>query len=179
MNTSCDDRPALAGDELLAFGPFRLNRTQRALLKDGKAVRVGSRAFEILLALTKRPGTIVSKRELLGRVWSDTIVEEGTLRVHVAQLRKVLRGGATGTDYIQNVTGRGYCFVGSIVRQHALDASNPVDSSPPAPVSNLPRPLPAVFGRTPAEKVPEQHSVTIAGPGGGDNTTVVRGAPAH
>jgi DNA-binding winged helix-turn-helix (wHTH) protein len=96
------------------FGPFRLFARQRLLLRDGKPVRLGSRAREILVALMERAGRVVNKKELIARVWPDVVVEEGTLRVHIAALRKTLGEARGGMRYIENVTGHGYRFVAPI-----------------------------------------------------------------
>src|SRR5215471_21115181 len=95
-----------AGTPVLAFGTFRLLPVQRVLLDGDQPIRLGSRAFEILFALIERSGDVVGKEELLARVWPDTVVEEATLRVHIAALRKVL--GSDSGRYVENVSGRGY-----------------------------------------------------------------------
>ena len=87
------------------FGPFELQPEERRLLADGVAVRIGPHAFDLLIVLVERCGHLVTKDELLVRVWHHVVVEENTLQVHVAALRKVL-----GTDAIATVSGRGYRF---------------------------------------------------------------------
>jgi DNA-binding winged helix-turn-helix (wHTH) protein len=109
------------------FGPFRLFARQRLLLRDGKPVRLGSRAREILVALMERAGRVVKKKELIARVWPDVVVEEGTLRVHIAALRKALGEAPGGIRYIENVTGHGYRFVAPI---GSGVQSSPVESAP-------------------------------------------------
>ena len=88
----------------ITFGPFRLHSERRMLLHGNTVIRVGSRAWDILLLLVERAGEVVSKRELMDRVWPDTVVEDGTLRVHVAGLRKVLGDGQRGMRYVENIT---------------------------------------------------------------------------
>src|SRR5882762_8317666 len=100
----------------IAFGPFVLDPTQRVLLRGDRPVRLGSRAREILICLVERAGTVVSKNDLIKRVWPQTIVEEGTLRVHIASLRKILGEGRSQTRYVENVTGHGYRFVATVTR---------------------------------------------------------------
>ena len=90
-----DDPQAWSGQEIL-FGPFRFYPAQRLLLRSDVPLRLGSRAREILFVLVEREGEVVKKRELMARIWPDSIVEEGTLRVHVAALRKVLGDGRGG-----------------------------------------------------------------------------------
>src|SRR5262249_24096858 len=100
-------------DNYREFGPFRLFPAERRLLKGEASVQIGSRELDILIALVERAGEVVTKRELFARVWPDTVVEESSLRVHVAGLRKVLADGQDQARYIVNVVGRGYSFVAS------------------------------------------------------------------
>ena len=98
-------------EDAITFGPFHLFPAQQMLLEADKPVRLGSRALEILAVLVERPGEMVSKRELVARVWPNTVVEEANLKVHIAALRKALGDGRDGNRYLVNVPGRGYKFV--------------------------------------------------------------------
>ena len=98
----------------IAFGPFRLLPTQFLLLEGDKSVPLGSRALEILIALLERPGELVTKQELMDRVWPNVFVEPANLTVHISALRRALRDGRDGNRFIINIPGRGYRFVGSI-----------------------------------------------------------------
>jgi DNA-binding winged helix-turn-helix (wHTH) protein len=98
----------------ICFGPFRLSVAERVLEKEGVAVRLGSRALDILVALIERPGEVVTKKDLFARVWPDLVVDESNLRYHVSALRKALGERQSGTCYVTNVSGRGYCFVAPI-----------------------------------------------------------------
>ena len=71
-------------DETYVFGSFELFPAQRLLLNSGRPLRLGGRALEILITLVECAGETVSKDQLIGRVWPDTVVDEGALRVHVA-----------------------------------------------------------------------------------------------
>jgi signal transduction histidine kinase len=106
---------AACGD-IIAFGPFQLRAAERLLKKGGVQIKLGSRALDILIALVDRAPGIVSKRELLARVWPDLIVDEGSLRFHIAALRKVLGKGESGCRYVTNIAGRGYCFAAPVFR---------------------------------------------------------------
>lgn len=101
----------------ISFGPFRLHPTQRLLLEGGKPLNLGSRALDILIALVERAGQVVGKAELMNRVWPNTFVEGGNLKVHVAALRKALGDGRPGQRYVVNVHGRGYVFVAPVRRE--------------------------------------------------------------
>ena len=100
----------------VSFGPFRLLPTQFLLMEGGKPVPLGSRALEILIVLLERPGQLVSKQELMARVWPNIFVEPANLTVHMSALRRTLRDGRDGNRFIINIPGRGYTFVASIVR---------------------------------------------------------------
>jgi len=106
-------------DPLLLFGRFALRPRRKLLLEAGEPVRLGSRALELLLALVERPGELVSREELVARIWPTTVVEETSLRVHASRLRKALRDGQDGARYIVNVPGRGYAFVEPVIRADA------------------------------------------------------------
>jgi DNA-binding winged helix-turn-helix (wHTH) protein len=105
-----------AVEHAILFGPFRLLATQRLLLEGGQPLHIGSRAFDILIALVERPGQVVAKQELMARVWPDTCVTESNLKVHVAALRRTLGDGRPGQRYVVNVHGRGYVFVAPVTR---------------------------------------------------------------
>jgi len=118
-----------------AFGPFRLFPAQQLLLEGESPVRLGSRARDLLIALLEQAGQVITKEALSARVWPNIVVEEGSLRVHVAALRKALRDGQEGRRYIANVAGRGYSFVGEVV---ATDEPDPAAHAPPEPTPHFP-----------------------------------------
>jgi predicted ATPase len=170
------------GGQAVAFGPFRLYPEQRVLLRADKPLSLGSRAREILLVLVERAGEIVKKSELIARVWPDTIVEEGSLRVHIATLRKALRDGQGGMRYVENVTGHGYRFVAPL---QWIDAAQPRPvPQPAAEHDSIPIPLTRMIGRAPvvatlASRLPQRRFVTIVGPGGIGKTTVAMATADH
>jgi DNA-binding winged helix-turn-helix (wHTH) protein/TolB-like protein len=94
-----------------AFGPFLLDTRERRLLRDGVAVPLTLKAFDLLLALVERQGHLVSKDELMRRVWPDAAVEENNLTVTISAVRKALDEGPTDRQYIETVPRRGYRFV--------------------------------------------------------------------
>jgi DNA-binding winged helix-turn-helix (wHTH) protein len=106
----------LANWRKLGFGRFELSIAERVLRRDGQVLSLGGRALDILIYLADRPGEVIAKKELIDYVWPDVTVEEGSLRVHVAAIRKALGDGQFGNRYIANVKGRGYSFVGTVVR---------------------------------------------------------------
>src|SRR3569832_818619 len=98
------------------FGPNVHNPTQRVQMRGDQPERLGSRAREILICLVERAWTVVSKNDLIRRVWPETVVEEGTLRVHISSLLKILGEERDRVWYVENVTGHGYRFVATITR---------------------------------------------------------------
>jgi predicted ATPase/DNA-binding winged helix-turn-helix (wHTH) protein len=100
----------------LVFGPFCLMPSKRLLTRDGQPVDIGGRALDLLIALVEHPGSVLSKRELMKRVWPDIIVEEGSVRFHMACLRKLLGDGENGARYISTQVGVGYAFVFPVER---------------------------------------------------------------
>jgi DNA-binding winged helix-turn-helix (wHTH) protein len=106
--------PSGATPTEISFGPFRLLRRQFLLLEGDKPVRLGSRALEILIALLERHGQLVSKQDLMARVWPNVFVEPANLTVHMSALRRALRDGQDKNRFIVNIPGRGYCFVASV-----------------------------------------------------------------
>jgi DNA-binding winged helix-turn-helix (wHTH) protein len=100
--------------EELSFGPFTLVPSERLLTKQGAAVPLGARALDILIALVLRAGVAMDKRALIAQVWPDATVGEGSLRFHIASLRKALGDGENGARYITTLAARGYCFVAPI-----------------------------------------------------------------
>src|SRR3984893_19126473 len=120
--------PALK-EQAHQFGPFRLIPSQRSLISSGNQVRIGARALDILILLIERAGSVVTKGELIAHVWPDTVVEEISLRVSIAALRRVLGDDDADHRYIAHVVGRGYSFVASVTR----DTPTQVGSTSKAP----------------------------------------------
>jgi DNA-binding winged helix-turn-helix (wHTH) protein len=114
--------------EEITFGPFRLYPQQRLLFRADAPLRLGSRARELLLILVERAGEVVKKSELVARVWPDTVVEEGSLRVHISALRRALGDGQADMRYVENVTGHGYRFIAPLRR--VKDSRPPIVTQP-------------------------------------------------
>ena len=100
-----------AADTTLEFGSFRILTRRRQLLADGVPVELGTRAFDILMVLIDADGTLVTKDELLARVWPGIFVDVTNLKVQVCELRKAL---GENRDFIRTEFGRGYRFTGAI-----------------------------------------------------------------
>lgn len=99
---------------LYEFGPFRLDPTERLLLRDGHPVPLTPKAFDLLMVLVQRSGHLIEKRELLEAVWPASFVEEGNLSVMVHALRKAFGSDHRDYTYIETVSKRGYRFVAEV-----------------------------------------------------------------
>ena len=172
------DRAAIPEGRALLFGPFRLFVSERMLFEGDKPVRLGSRALDLLVALTDRAGDLVSKRDLVNIVWPDTLVVEANLTVHIAALRRTLGDGQGASRYIVNSPGRGYRFVAPIT---FADAPEPTDLQVKAVPNNLPVQLTRLIGRAAilqeiTHRVSTQRLLTLTGAAGIGKTAVALSA---
>src|SRR5258705_7892570 len=150
--------------ERFRFGPFELQPDKRRLLKDGEAIALRPRAFDLLVALVDRAGHLATKDELLERVWPTTVVEEAALHVQVSALRKVL-----GADAITTVSGRGSQFTLPVTKGDS-EANRASRSK-----HNLPYQVTSFVGREKEiaqleELVTANRLVTLTGAGGAGKT---------
>jgi Tol biopolymer transport system component/DNA-binding winged helix-turn-helix (wHTH) protein len=101
-------------NHLYRFGGYELDAAERVLKRDGEIVPLPLKPFEVLLALVKRHGSVMSKEELIRQVWPNSFVEEANLARHIYLLRQTLgenvKGNGNKHHYIQTIPGRGYRF---------------------------------------------------------------------
>jgi DNA-binding winged helix-turn-helix (wHTH) protein len=157
-------RVAASAATCIVFGPFRLLSMQRLLTQSGKPVPLGSRAFDLLVVMLERPGELISKEELMARVWPNTFVAPENLSVQIAGLRRALGDGRGGNRYIVNTPGRGYRFVAPVTVETGFPCE--VEAAAPA---NLPVPSmsviePARSADEAGESEQQGHAVTILRP---------------
>ena len=119
---SRDGPDASAGT--IAFGPFRLAPGARRLDRGGKAVHIGGRALDILIALAAQPGRVVSKARLAEAAWPGMVVEEANLRFQIGVLRKTLDDDLAEGSFITTVAGRGYCLSAATAQQPVARATD-------------------------------------------------------
>jgi len=159
----------------VSFGSFRLLHTQRLLLNGDQPVRLGSRALELLIALLEQQGELVTKEDLMRRVWPNIFVEPANLTVHMSALRRALDEGDGDNRFIINIPGRGYRFVAPVEVYDTVETSQHESGE-----HNLAYALPAsvnrlIGRRETVERLAEQFDhrlITIVGPGGIGKTTV-------
>src|SRR6516165_10598502 len=118
----------------ISFGRFRLDSARRELRRGNERVQLGGRALDILCVLASAEGAVVSKDELMARVWGGVVVEENNLQVHISALRKALEDEKTGERWIITVPGRGYL----LRRSHDLPAADSPVPAPSLPVADEP-----------------------------------------
>jgi predicted ATPase/DNA-binding winged helix-turn-helix (wHTH) protein len=159
----------------IKFGRFQVLPHRREIFSEGVPVPLGSRAFDVLMVLIEAGGELVTKDEILSRVWPGMVVEEHSLQFHISALRKVL-----GEDrgFIKTISGRGYRFVADIIadagEQEALPDRGGALSAPlpdAENLTNLPSPTSALIGREAelseaSALLKAQRLVTLVGAGG-------------
>src|SRR6185369_3694071 len=118
--------------------------------REGEVVPLTPKVFDILLALVENSGQVVSKEDLMKRVWPSTFVEEGNLTQNISLLRKALGESTGGVQFIETVPRRGYRFVGDVSETSETAAVSPLVSA------EVPAHIPATvaastnYRRTPA-----------------------------
>ena len=172
-----DARPALGPSawrgKIASFGPFRLRATERLLEKDGAPLKIGSRALDVLIMLLEYAPEVVSKRDLMRRVWGQLVVDEVSLRFHIAALRKRLGDAQSSVRYITNIPGRGYCFAGAVSWTEAQATPRKARTT----ALQLPREPLLMVGRDNAVRelitlLKKKRFVSIVGAGGIGKTTI-------
>ena len=161
----------------ISFGAFRLMPSRRLLLEGEKPVQLGSRALEILIAITERPGELLGKDELLTRAWPGLHVVEGNLKFQMATLRRALGDGREGRRFIEASPGQGYRFVADVTVDESADSEMVQPVRAVERNHNLPVRLGSLVGRHElitklVERRGRQRLLTIVGPGGIGKTSV-------
>jgi DNA-binding winged helix-turn-helix (wHTH) protein len=127
MTTSTDAEPALyrenplpnnanqsswaTAEVRLEFGRFQVLLRRRQMIADAAPIELGTRAFDILLVLLEADGSLVTKDELLSRVWPGIVVAEENLKVQISALRRAL---GKDRDFVRTEFGRGYRFTAAV-----------------------------------------------------------------
>jgi predicted ATPase/DNA-binding winged helix-turn-helix (wHTH) protein len=160
-------------------GECEIDLVRRELRVLGSPVPVGSRAFEIIELLARSAGELVTKDELMNRIWPGAIVMENTLRVHAAAIRKAL---GPNRNLLKTESGRGYRLLGDWTARHQDAAAPPVGLQRmrvdgESPVTNFPAPVTRLVGRTAAvarlrDLISAYRVVTLTGPGGIGKTSL-------
>jgi predicted ATPase/DNA-binding winged helix-turn-helix (wHTH) protein len=150
------------------FDCYRLFPDLRCLCRDGKIVHLNPTAMRMLIVLVEHHGQVVTKDDLIERVWFGSLIDENNLATHIGTIRKLL-----GPTAIKTIFGLGYQFATAVVPfAGALDVSLRQSAAAAAALqTNLPLCVAPIIGRETAlaelEDCLECHRlVTITGPGG-------------
>src|ERR1700722_1457554 len=161
--TDGSSRAGSRDDEEVVFGNYRIFPELRLLLKNGNKVDLTARAFDVLWALVKARGEVVTKDELIEQVWAGSIVEENNLQTHISAIRRALKQdrGLISTDF-----GRGYRLT-----PPAPTGANLLPATKKIELPNLPIPLTTLLGRDSElndlqQLITANRLTTITGPGG-------------
>lgn len=170
------------------FGPYRLNPAARVLLRGDDLLAVGSRAFDILVALVQNHGQVLSHGEIMAFAWPGLNVEASNIRVQMTHLRREIGCGENGNRYIASVAGRGYSFVAPVIWEEASDPDqawpanlsddqSSDNGSYAATATSLPPCLSHPIGRDGSvsklsQMVAKRRFVSIVGTGGVGKTTL-------
>ena len=117
------------GQDLYRFGEFTLDVPDRRLTRGTCPVHLAPKTYDVLVVLIRRAGRLVTKHELLERIWPDVFVDEGILTVHVAALRKALGDTRRSRACIETVSRSGYRFVAVVTHEATADRTTPERSS--------------------------------------------------
>ncbi|WP_271528137.1 ATP-binding protein [Bradyrhizobium sp. CCBAU 25338] len=167
------------------FGPYRLSPEQRRLWRGNDEVKLVGRAFDVLVALVKNAGSVVTHKQLMDLAWPGVYIDDSNLRVQVAALRNLLGDCNRNQTYIRTVPRRGYCFVAPVEAEEVFDKEPPSLPAEPKSLvaSSLPPKLRRMIGRADDVKcickaLYDTRFVSIVGDGG-VGKTVVALAVAH
>ena len=171
----------MTSTQAYVFPPFRLLLSQRQLLRAETPIKLGSRAFDLLVTLVERRDRIVSKDELLDLVWPQLVVEENNLQVQIVALRKLL-----GHPAIATIPGRGYRFTLPVLQEGGDLPASMAGAPAPAPAratarGNLSSEAPVLIGRSDdlsrlLELMDAFRLVTISGAAGIGKTRLAQAA---
>jgi TolB-like protein/Tfp pilus assembly protein PilF len=119
------------------FGPFRVDTSERQLIRDGEVVPLRPKVFDVLLMLVQNSGHILTKDDVMNQVWSDTAVEEGNISRTISTLRNALGERPHEHRYIETIPWRGYRFVGNVREVRTEQFRKRIDSIAVLPFVNV------------------------------------------
>ncbi len=156
------------------FEGWEIDLDRRELRAGALSVDIGDRAFDVLEVLVQSAGEVVTKTELMARVWPGAAVEDNALQAHISAIRKAL---GPARDLVKTAPGRGYRLTGDWSLRDLAEDTAGLPSMPAAQRRNLPARVGRLVGRedvvnTLANKVPQHRLLTIVGPGGIGKTSV-------
>ena len=136
-----------------SFGPFELYPSEQLLVRDGQAIPLAPKTFDLLLALVSNHGRLLTRETLMKTIWPDSFVEETNLTVNISLLRKTLGEMDDGRPWIATAPKRGYRFDGAVT----LHDEKSANAAPTKPMGSMPEP------RAVAPEALD-HSAAVSGP---------------
>ncbi len=133
LSNGSNPKSKTVSNGLFRFGDFVLDSESRHLTENGNIIKLTSKSFELLWLLLKKHGKVVTREEILRRVWQEEFVEDSNVNVQIAILRKIL---GNQNEYIQTISKRGYCFTAK-VEEKSFPQTNGYLAAEPAPVSEI------------------------------------------
>ena len=167
------------------FGPFHLDPSERQLLRGGQVMPLTPKVFDTLLLFVENNNLLLTKDEMIGRLWPDSFVEESNLAQNVSMLRRALGEQSNGKPYIETVPKRGYRFIAEVRLlaeelppvAHGNPAFSPLGSERTGAfelrANEAPEPAPAPVSRPIDESAPR---AVTSGPADQDPLATARGA---
>jgi len=124
---------SIENHKLFSFDDVIVDCENFRVLKAGVMITLTPRAFDVLMVLLRRPGSVIEKRELFEQVWGDTIVSDNALTKIIKELRHTLVDDATAPRYIETVPKRGYRFIGEVKEKSGspIPQIKPAEQPPP------------------------------------------------
>lgn len=147
-----------------AFGRFTIDREDERLFDSFGPVRIGNKAFQVLLALIEQRGRLVTKDALMSSVWDGTIVTESALTSVIKELRRALGDDARTPRFIESVYGRGYRLLCQVVQAEDAPQAEPTHANAPAGPAMAPSLARFEVSTVPAGLPPAGGALAAAGP---------------
>jgi DNA-binding winged helix-turn-helix (wHTH) protein/Tol biopolymer transport system component len=140
---------------ILQFGVFEIDLAQGELRKHGRKIKLQERPFQLLAALLERPGQVVTRDELVRRLWSDTLVDfDNGLNIAAKKIREALDDDAATPRYVETLPRRGYRFIAPVQARDIPSAQAPPATQPPAPPVPTIATIPTIANAAPLPPTP-------------------------
>jgi len=145
------------------FDEFELDPINRTCTRSGGDLPLTGKVFDVLLAFVENPGRLLSKADLMEKVWPNEFVEEGNLARSVSSLRKALGDDRKDHKYIVTVQGRGYRFTANLIRT-GWEVSKDTVGPKQGPETAIPKDVGLTFAKEPGD-VPKRSHLFLVGAG--------------
>ena len=142
--------------QILQFGVFEVDLAQGELRKHGRKIKLQERPFQLLAALLERPGQVVTRDELVRRLWNDTLVDfDNGLNIAAKKIREALDDDAATPRYVETLPRRGYRFIAQVQTRNIP----PVEAPAPSQITLQPAPQPVPTIAPPPPAPPRRRGI--------------------